>query len=199
MTNLSLKNISCVILSGGKSSRMGEDKSLLPFAGANSLAQYQYERLKPYFKKVYISSKDNKFDFINDEKTLILDKDKNSFSPIVGLKSILEKINEEKVFILSVDTPFVSMNTMSEILNKSKNYDIAVAQTQRTHPLCGIFSQSVLFKIEEMLEKDIHKVGYLLQNTKTKYINFEDENEFINLNRPEDYQKALEILPFYIY
>jgi molybdenum cofactor guanylyltransferase len=66
--------ISCVILCGGKSSRMGEDKSLLPFSSSNSLTQYQYERLKPYFKNIYLSSKINKFDFA-DDNVLILDEE----------------------------------------------------------------------------------------------------------------------------
>ena len=57
--------IPCVILSGGKSSRMGEDKSLLPFGSSNSLIEYQYKRLKPYFKNLYISSKIDKFDIVS--------------------------------------------------------------------------------------------------------------------------------------
>ena len=56
--------ITCVILSGGKSSRMGEDKSLLPFSSSQTLIQYQYDRLKPYFKNIYISSKVDKFNFL---------------------------------------------------------------------------------------------------------------------------------------
>ncbi|NCB12260.1 MAG: molybdenum cofactor guanylyltransferase, partial [Erysipelotrichia bacterium] len=47
----------CVILCGGKSSRMKEDKTLLPFFNSNSLAQFQYDRLKLHFQNIYISSK----------------------------------------------------------------------------------------------------------------------------------------------
>ncbi len=193
-----MKDISCIILSGGKSSRMKEDKSLLPFGAKNSLTQYQYERLKPHFKKVYISSKQNKFNFIKDDKTLILDENLESFSPIVALKSILKKLNEKKVFIITVDTPFVSISSIKEIVKNSKDFDICVAQTQRTHNLCGVFSSSILPKIDEMIEKDIHKVSFLLKNSKTKCLNFLDEDEFINLNNPEDYQKALKIQDKYI-
>ncbi len=193
-----MKYISCVILSGGKSSRMQKDKSLLPFANKSSLALYQYERLKPYFKKVYISSKENKFDFIKDEKTLILDEGKESFSPIVGLKSILSKLDEKKIFILTVDTPFVSISSIEKIIKNAKDCDICVAQTQRTHNLCGVFYSSILLKLDEMLQKDIHKVGYLLKKCKSKYINFSNEDEFLNLNKPQDYQKALEIQDDYI-
>ncbi|MDP1784432.1 MAG: NTP transferase domain-containing protein, partial [Sulfuricurvum sp.] len=40
-----LFDLPCILFAGGKSSRMGSDKSLLPFGGYPTLAQYQYERL----------------------------------------------------------------------------------------------------------------------------------------------------------
>jgi molybdopterin-guanine dinucleotide biosynthesis protein A len=53
--NINPFEIPCVILSGGKSSRMGEDKSLLPFSSSNSLIEFQFNRLKPYFKYPKVS------------------------------------------------------------------------------------------------------------------------------------------------
>mgnify|MGYP003441403126 FL=1 len=69
--NINPFEIPCVILSGGKSSRMGEDKSLLPFSSSNSLIEFQFNRLKPHFKDIYISSKNDKFDFLKDKSKLI--------------------------------------------------------------------------------------------------------------------------------
>ena len=173
--------IPCVILCGGRSSRMGEDKSLLPFSTSNSLTQYQYDKLKKIFEDVYISSKIDKFDFlINKEKYLILDKGK-TFSPIVALKTILETIETEKIFIITVDTPLVSIDSIIELLNNSKQSDICVARTQRTHNLCGVFSTSLVKFIDEMLAEDIHKVNYLLKNNNTKYIDFPNDDEFMLL------------------
>jgi len=65
-------NIPCVIFAGGKSSRMGENKALLPFAGFETLTEYQYTRLSKIFSSVYISCKDKSifsFDanFIEDD------------------------------------------------------------------------------------------------------------------------------------
>jgi len=65
-----IQHIPAIIFAGGKSSRMGRDKALLPFGGYQSLAQYQYNKLKTIFKDVYISTKKNKFDF---EANLIYD------------------------------------------------------------------------------------------------------------------------------
>lgn len=180
----------CVILCGGKSSRMGEDKALLPFSSSNSLAQYQYDRLKPYFKNTYISSKANKFDF---DAEFIFDKDE-VYSPIIALKTILENIESQEVFIITVDTPLVSIETISKLIKESKDYDITVAQAERIHNLCGVFNKNNLSFIEEMLIKDIHKIGYLLKNNKTNIVNFPSEREFINLNRQEDYAEAKSLI-----
>lgn len=183
-------DIPCVILSGGKSSRMKEDKSLLPFGDYNTLIQYQYEKLKPYFKDIYISSKVDKFDF---PANIILD-DSDIYSPIVALKKVLECIDSKKVFIITVDTPFIKIETIKSLIQNSNGFDITVAKTSRTHNLCGVFDKRNLSIIYNMLKDDIHKVGYLLKNVKTIMIQFPDDMEFLNLNKKEEYQKALSII-----
>jgi molybdopterin-guanine dinucleotide biosynthesis protein A len=186
--------IPCVILCGGRSSRMGEDKSLLPFSSSSSLTQYQYDKLKVFFQDIYLSSKIDKFDFLsNKEKYLILDKGE-IFSPIVALQTIFKTIKAPKVFIITVDTPLVSINSINELIEKAKDSDICVARTERTHNLCGIFSTKMISFIDEMLINDIHKVNYLLKNNNTKYIDFLNDDEFINLNNKDEYERALSII-----
>jgi len=48
-----------------------------------------------------------------------------------------------------------------------------------------------------MLIMDIHKVKYLLENNNTKLIKFIDDNEFINLNNKDEYQRSLSIISKY--
>ncbi len=169
---------------------MGEDKSLLPFASSNSFTQYQYDRLKPYFKNIYLSSKVNKFTFINNEK-IIFDENKDIFSPILALQTIFKKLNNQKVFIITVDTPFVSLESISKLINESKDVDICVAKTEKIHNLCGVFSSSISESINTMVESDIHKIGYLLKNNNTKMIEFPNDDEFMNINNKEDYSNSL--------
>ena len=191
--NINPFEIACVILSGGKSSRMGEDKSLLPFSSSNSLIEFQFNRLKPYFKDIYISSKNDKFDFLKDKSKLILDKNQDIYSPILALQTILEKF--DKVFIITVDTPFVKIETIEKLINHSNNFEITIAQTsQRTHNLCGVFSNDLIENIEKMIKNDIHKINYLVKNSKYQIINFDDEDEFLNINEKKEYEKALNII-----
>ena len=182
--------ITCVILSGGKSSRMGEDKSFLPFSSSKTLIEYQYNRLKPYFKNIYISSKTNKFDFI-EEKCLILDENKDVFSPILALDTIFDKFKNQKIFIITVDTPFVTIESISKLIEESENYDICIAQTEKTHNLCGIFSSNISLTIKNMIINDIHKINYLIKNNKYNIIKFHKNSEFMNLNNKDEYLESL--------
>jgi molybdopterin-guanine dinucleotide biosynthesis protein A len=178
-----------VILSGGKSQRMGEDKSLLQF-GSKNLAKYQYDKMSKIFKKVYISAKSNKFDFIDDTK-IIFDTKQKVFAPLIALKSIFETLKSD-IFIISVDTPFISYDTIKTILQETSLYDIVIPKSDSgTHNLCGFFSYNIASKIDTLLTQEIYKINYLIKQTNHKEIYFNNESEFLNLNTKEVYKEAL--------
>ena len=182
------RDIFCVIFAGGKSSRMGEDKSLLPFGGFDSLCEFQLKKLQKIFKKVYIPTKNpQKFNFKAD---FIIDN-YDIFAPTAGFLSVYEKLECEKFFILGVDIPFVDEKVINEILiNDSNDVDATLAKTSNgIESLCGIYHKSLKQKFENMLQKDNHKLRYMLKNSIIKTVKFDDE-KFLNLNKPQEYQKA---------
>lgn len=183
---------SAVIFAGGKSSRMGKDKSLLPFGSYATLSQFQQERLKPWFKKVYISAKTDKFDFPCE----CIEDNIPVSSPLIGLLSILENITEDKVFVLSVDAPFVDKDIIEKILNSDdSSYDAIVAKSPSgTQPLCGLYKKSILPLIYRQVEDNNHKLQALLELAQTHFVTFNDDLPFTNLNHPHEYEKALNSL-----
>ena len=188
-------DIPCVIFAGGKSSRMGENKALLPFAGFNTLTEFQLTRLKKIFKTVYISCKDkNIFDinasFIEDIKT------DSTYAPTLGFVSVFDYIEEDSFFAISVDSPFVNAKEITKILEiDNNNADATIAKTDfGTHPLCGIYHRSLHTDFKNMQENDNHKLGFLLKNSKTNFVYFEEEKAFLNLNHPHEYQEALKLI-----
>jgi len=176
-----------VILAGGKSSRMGRDKALLPFGGYSCLAQFQYQRFLPFFEKVYISCKNNKFDF---EFKIIEDRYEDS-SPLVALVSIFETLQVEKIFLLSVDAPFVDKDTIDKLFEASNNTDIVVAKSPNgIEPLCGIYNRSILEVAKKQLSQNNHRLNNLLKLLNTHFVEFQSEAVFLNMNYIEDYEKA---------
>jgi len=190
-------DIPCVIFAGGKSSRMGEDKSLLPFGNFDTLTQFQLHRLQKIFKTVYISCKDkSKFDFdanfIEDVKT------DNIYAPTAGFIAIFEALHVGSFFALSVDSPFVSESEINKIIKEDSLHvevDATIAKTiSAIQPMCGIYHRSLEEKFKKMLEEDNHKLGFLLKSSNTLHVEFENEKAFLNLNHPHEYEKALTLI-----
>jgi len=193
-----MHNTPCIIFAGGKSSRMGEDKALLPFGGYKTLAHYQYDRLSKIFNTVYISCKESsKFDFeahfLEDIQTDV------TFAPTVGFVTAFRTLECESFFALSVDTPFVTNKEITQLFEAdTSTYDATVAKTDEgIQPLCGIYHASLQNNFEEMLKTENHKLGYLLKNVHTQYVYFEQTQPFLNLNHPHQYQEALQIIRNY--
>ena len=177
-----------VILAGGKSSRMQRDKALLPFGESNSLAEFQYRRLSKVFSKVYISSKNNKFDFDVD---VITDRYEEA-SPLVALVSIFETLEEiDEVFLLSVDAPFVSEMVIDTLYKNNHSVDVVVAQSSNgLEPLCAIYHRSCLVEAKRALEVNMHGLHSLFKKLQIEIVQIEDETSFMNLNYPSEYEIA---------
>lgn len=185
-----LEELACVILAGGKSSRMERDKTLLPFKGYPTLCEYQYHRMSDLFSHVYISTKEkDKFSF---EADFILDG-AEGFAPTYALKRILESVAEPYVFVMAVDMPFLSeatINTLIEAFDPA--FDAVIAQEGHTvHTLCGIYSKRMLPHFETAVKEDKHKLQLLLQEANTHYVTVNDPRSFVNLNYPHEYEEAL--------
>ena len=188
-------DIPCVIFAGGRSSRMGEDKALLPFGDFTTLTEFQHSRLSQIFSSVYISCKDkSKFDFdanyIEDIQT------ENVYAPTIGFISAFKELKEDAFFAISVDAPFINAAIIKELMkNDEKNFDATISKTkQGMQPLCGIYHRSLEKKFLTMLENNNHKLGFLLKESNTHFVPFKDEDSFLNLNHPDEYKKALQLL-----
>lgn len=177
-----------IIFAGGKSSRMGQDKALLPFAGYNTLSEFQYNKLSSLFDKVYISSKEDKFDFA---AAVVTDRYEES-SPLVGIISIFETLEADEVFILSVDAPFVNEEVIEKLLNHEEEFDAVIAKsTSGTQPLCGVYRRSILPLAQKHLKEGNHRLNHLLKKAHTQFISFEEDAPFTNLNHPHEYEQAI--------
>lgn len=186
-----MHDIHCVLFAGGKSSRMGQDKSLLPFGASPTLAQYQYERLSQLFTDVYISAKSSdKFDF---NPTVIADPIESDFAPTAGFVAAFEAIRSERMFVLSVDAPFVDAKVIQTLIAAdAPHYDAVIAKTASgPHPMVGIYHRSLLGELQRMLAQGDHRLGKLLSVSQTRYVQFENETNFANLNHPDEYEEAV--------
>ena len=187
-----MNELPCVLFAGGKSSRMGEDKALLPFGGYDTLSEFQYRRLQKIFPKVYISTKNpDKFPFPAD---FIVDRS-DVFAPTAGFVAVYDALHVERFFVLGVDMPFVDGNVIDTLLQADKRANDATLALNHNgvESLCGIYHRSLQPHFEAMFKEGQHKLRKLLDEVDTVLVPFEKEEAFFNLNKPSEYQKAKEL------
>ncbi len=168
---------------------MGSDKALLPFGESETLTQYQIKRVNSWFAALFISCKNrDKFDF---EASFIEDGSEfKEFSPLVAIYSILKKL-QTPVAILSVDTPFVTKEVYEKLWKNMENFEVVIAKSPfGSHQMCAIYSPSILTTLKKQIIDNNHKIRNFLEKTKTKYVEFQSDELFFNLNRPIEYQEA---------
>jgi molybdopterin-guanine dinucleotide biosynthesis protein A len=109
---------------------------------------------------------------------------------------MFSELKDERIFVLSVDTPFVGEEEIRTLLeNDSEELDAVIARTASgSHPMCGIYHRSLLSSFERMLQEENHRLGQLLKKSKTLFVDFEDETPFANLNHPHEYEEAIKSL-----
>ena len=164
----------CVILAGGKSSRMGQDKTLLPFGGFETLTHYQVAKFSKVFDEVFVSSKFEKF---NPPLKLIKDESSEDYSPMLALYCVL----------------FFDPKSLGELAKFKDEFEMVVAgDDEHIHSLCGFFSPNLAPLAKELYLKNEHKIGLLRKNCKCKIVNFDDKEQFFNVNFPDEYKIANE-------
>ena len=190
------KDIACIIFAGGKSKRMGEDKSLLPFGKYSTLAEFQWQKFKKYFDNIFISTKNrDKFDFeanFIEDIVFYANDDEPIYSPAVAMYSVFDKMGFEKIFVISVDAPFFEIEHFKKLYsNEISGVDIIMPRNKTgIHPLCAIYKISCKDELLKMIEQDVHKLRILTKNLNTTFVDFEEEKAFININNKEEYKKA---------
>ena len=194
-------NIIGIILAGGKSSRFGEDKSIIRL-GSKTLLDHTIDKIEKEFSEVLIISNNKEYNFKNKKIYIVKDCIEGQLGPLVGILTAMKWVNENKknykwIASFPCDTPFFDTKLISKLKLKTKETSkklIFLNSDKKRHNIFGIWSMDLI----ETLEKDIKnsfrkveiwadKVGYESIN-----INTEKFDRFLNINTKEDLEKAKE-------
>jgi molybdopterin-guanine dinucleotide biosynthesis protein A len=169
---------------------MGTNKALLPFRGFDTLTQFQLDKFKPHFQKVYIGCRD-KTEF-NFEAEFIEDlKEYEDFAPYIGLISAFETLDVDVISVLSVDAPFFDIEHFEKLYRELNSKDAVVAKSlDGKQPLCAIYKKSILPHLKELTKEKKYRFAYLFDKIDVKFVEFDEERIFTNLNTLEDYEKV---------
>lgn len=182
----------CVILAGGKSSRMGKDKALLEFDGTNFIEKIAGE-LSFFEEKLIARGNNSSVTRLQKESWKIIPDIYPEHGPMGGIHAALKECEAEQLFCVSCDMPFITGELAKWLCSRMEDgidAVIAVTSDGKYHPLCGIYRKELCEIFETHLKQDKNRLMTVLGTCNVSYVQL-DENiskQLMNINTKSDYE-----------
>ncbi len=195
-----MKNkITAIILAGGKSSRMGQDKAMLPVDGVPLLLRV-YQVAISCADTVYVITpwQERYQDLLPPSCKFIREAsyegDNNAGSPLVGFAQALAQVDTEWVLLLACDLPNLRVEVLQawiEGLENARAEAIAVlAKNEKGwEPLCGFYRKSCLLGLNEFISQGGRSFQQWLNQNPVDVLPYPDKEMFFNCNTPQDMRR----------
>ena len=196
--NYNLNMITIVLQAGGKSSRMGKDKALLPFLGTSLIERLRDRFLDVGDELVVIANDFSGYQDLNLPlyKDLIPDR-----GALGGLFTALSVAKNPLIGLIAADLPFASPELLVNLFEKLmiSGADGVIPNSEKgLEPLHAVYRRETsLPLVKKVIDQDLWRMNawfdqadiLILSPEETQNLN-SSKYTFMNLNTPEDFQHA---------
>lgn len=180
-----------IILSGGKSLRMGENKAFIEIDGIPII-----NRIHTLFKELF-----QEIIIVTNQAELFLNLEARTFADIIPDRGVLAGLYTGLFFssylysfCVACDMPFLNESVIKYLIQKADHFDVIVPKTKDgLQPLHAIYSKNCLDPIKRTIEQQKYSIIDFFPRVKIKMV---EEYEFysldptmesfINVNTPEE-------------
>lgn len=183
-----MEGISGILLTGGKSTRMGTDKASLPF-GNGTLLTVQLEK----FRALGITDV-----LISGHGDGQIPDDVPGCGPLGGLAACLPRVQNPCALVISVDVPLVPVGALSALIAAHTAGATLLRHGERLEPLIAVYDTALGVTARRLLTEGRRAVRALLDLTDWRAFDpGAPEEAFLNCNTPEAYAAALRMIGGY--
>jgi molybdopterin-guanine dinucleotide biosynthesis protein A len=190
------KDITGIILAGGKNSRMGANKAFLEVDGTR-LIDKTINIYRGIFSEIVIVTNDPLAYVEFADAAIVTDIYKGK-GPLGGIYTGLFYSNNPYAFVSACDMPYLNKDFIAYLVGKTGKYDVIVPELSEGYqPLHAIYSRNCLPSIKRLLLLDKLKITGFYRDMRVLTIPAEqilpfnkDGRLFHNLNTPEDVEKV---------
>ena len=191
--------ITIAVQAGGRSSRMGRDKALVPLGG-KPLIEHVLARLEGFGDEVLVTTnRPEEYAFLGQR--LVEDADPGA-GALHGLSSALGAAQGDRVVLVGCDMPFVSRPLIEHMLQVDSEADVVVPRFgERLHPLHAIYAKSCSTPVREALAAGEKRMISFFPQVQVQIVEQEVVEgydpaglSFFNVNTPEDLAEAERLL-----
>ena len=181
-----------LVLSGGQSQRMGQDKALLNYHGKPQ-RRHVYELLLQVCDKVFISLRPGQEQEVEGGLNFIIDTD-SLRGPINGILSALQQQPQAAWLVVACDLPLVTIETLQKLVRERQPGKIATAYAAKgsdlPEPLLAIWEPQAYAPALAFTQTGKACPRKFLLNQDIQIIHPQSDEELYNANAPEEYEYA---------
>jgi len=190
-----------VLLAGGKSRRMGEDKRYL-VVGEQTLLERGLGVLRSIFQEVLVVIAQDSLPLGVDARVVRdLVPDCGSLG---GLYTGLTQATTPYIFVVACDMPFLDPAVITQFTSRRASADIVIAKlAARLHPMHALYGKGCLPVLEQMIRARQLKIQEMVSHgsLRVQYVTEADLltidpfwHSFQNVNTPADLEAARSLL-----
>ena len=190
-----------IVLCGGRSTRMGSPKALLPFGDETMLQRVVRLLGSVVSPLVVVAAPDQSLPDLPAAVSVTRDE-REGRGPLEGLRAGLKGLpaTVDAAYVTSCDVPLLVPAFALRMIDLMGDADIAVMEIDGfPHPLSAVYRRSTLPHVEKLLAEDRLRPVFLFDAVKTRRVRPEEmisvDPQLLtlrNLNTREDYEQALE-------
>ncbi|MDP6980340.1 MAG: molybdenum cofactor guanylyltransferase [Myxococcota bacterium] len=194
-------NDAALVLCGGFSKRMGEDKAHLPF-GAATLIEHIVATVSGCVDEVWLVAREGQAIPANERLGLPVARDPASGEgPLAGLAAGLAAVRASQAFVVSCDAPLVVPALIEGLLAIARRGAGAIPHVGGHYmTTCAVYGKTLLPEIERLLASQERRPRVLAEQPGVAVVDEEtvrrydpDLRSFIDCNTRERYLEALEL------
>jgi len=185
------KDITGIILAGGKSLRYGQNKALVEVDGMR-LIERVISVMQPLFENlIIITNTPLEYDYLQLPMYEDLIK---GLGPIGGVYTGLEAISNESGFFVACDMPFLQRDLIRHMVKIRGGFDAVVPRVDwKIEPLHAIYARSCLPTIKKLIDTQSYQIIKFFDKISVRYVeeaeirSFDSRlKSFLNVNSPKE-------------
>jgi molybdopterin-guanine dinucleotide biosynthesis protein A len=194
-------DVTGVLLAGGNSRRMGEDKRYL-VVGEQTLLERGLAVLRSIFQEVLVVIAQDSLP-LNVDARVVRDLVPDCGS-LGGLYTGLTQATTPYIFVVACDMPFLDPAVITQFTSRRASADIVMAKlAARLHPMHALYGKGCLPVLEQMIRARQLKIQEMLSHPslRVQYVTEADlltidpsGRSFHNVNTPADLEVARSLL-----
>lgn len=192
-----MNDLTGLVVCGGLSSRMQEDKSLLDYHGV-SQREYMFSLLSEFCDDVFLSlNKDQSGNYTGNMPVITDEEEYSGSGPICSLLSFRKKYPGENVLCVGCDYPFVNAELLNFLIDRRESPAACfIHDDSNPEPLITIYETSMLKIIEIHFTKGNFSLSRILKEEGAVLIQPPSQKLIENVNTPDEYFLAKEYLKY---